>query len=59
MAEGCRAEAKRYRVEDEGVPTATTKEQASFDHSLANNLLMLLPYTAPLTIHPQMLVAKH
>ena len=27
MAEGCRRQATDYRVEDEGVPTSTTKEQ--------------------------------
>ena len=27
MAEGCRDKVRRYKVEDEGIPTNTTKEQ--------------------------------
>ena len=29
MAEGCREKVRQYRVEDEGVPTHTTREQVS------------------------------
>lgn len=27
MAEGCKEDVKHYKVEDEGIPTNTTKEQ--------------------------------
>lgn len=32
MAEGCREKARQYKIDDEGIPTNTTKEQVTNYH---------------------------